>query len=69
MKSLTMSGFLVFDLFPKYMEEFMTIVPKMVADGELKYQEHAYNGLGKVEEAMSDIFLGKNVGKPVVIIP
>lgn len=43
-KSLTMQGFIVYRLLDKYDEAFYEEVPKMIANGEIKYNEHIVRG-------------------------
>ncbi|KAF5320556.1 hypothetical protein D9611_010689 [Ephemerocybe angulata] len=67
-KSITMVGFLVWDLYEGHLDDFYTTVPKLVADGEIKYKEDVTMGLGSLEDAMIGLFKGTNVGKAVVIV-
>jgi NADPH-dependent curcumin reductase CurA len=63
-----MHGFIVTTLWPKYLEEFYKEVPKLIADGEIKYNEVVYKGFQGVEKALEDMFNGVNAGKLVAVL-
>ncbi|KAF9464077.1 alcohol dehydrogenase [Collybia nuda] len=65
-KSLTLSGFLVGRLIPKYRTEFYDTVPGLVASGEIRYSEDVTKGLNKLGEALLSVQKGSNRGKAVV---
>ena len=67
-KQLTLSGFLVKDLFEKYLEQFMRDIPPRVAKGEIKYTEDKRQGLQSVGQLMYDVQAGKNTGKAVIVV-
>ncbi|KAF8994480.1 alcohol dehydrogenase [Cyathus striatus] len=49
-KALSINGFVITPFYPKYHAQFHDEVPKLVADGKIKYREEVYNGLEKVGE-------------------
>jgi len=65
-KSLSINGFIVGRLEPKYMEEFLTVVPQKVASGEIKHKDQVWDGLDKVGEAILAVQKGTNKAKAVV---
>uniref|UniRef100_UPI0031B8B3CB Ene-reductase 1 n=1 Tax=Cyclocybe aegerita TaxID=1973307 RepID=UPI0031B8B3CB len=65
-KSITMTGFIVSRIEPKYSAEFYKEVPAKVASGELKYREHVYNGLEKLGDVILAVQKGENKAKAVV---
>ena len=65
-KSITMQGFIVGRIAPKYEEEFYATFPAKVASGEIKYKEHVFNGLEKTGEAVIAVLKGENTGKAVI---
>ena len=67
-KSISMHGFIVTSLYPKYLDRFYEEVPSLIASGEIKYREVVYKGFGGVAEALEDVFGGVNVGKGVVVL-
>ncbi|EKM53341.1 uncharacterized protein PHACADRAFT_259646 [Phanerochaete carnosa HHB-10118-sp] len=67
-KEITLYGFLVFSLLPKYEDEFYREIPARVAKGEFKYIEDAKKGLEWAGHAILDVQQGKNHGKSVVIV-
>ncbi|KAL0961263.1 hypothetical protein HGRIS_006226 [Hohenbuehelia grisea] len=67
-KRLSINGFLVFDLLPKYGDEFYQTVPAMIARGEIKFLEDKKQGLDKVGEAIYEVQSGKNHGKSVIVV-
>ncbi|KAF8902159.1 alcohol dehydrogenase [Mucidula mucida] len=56
-RSLTINGFLVLDLMPKWEE-----------DGEFKYREEIMVGLEHAGEALRKIQMGENVAKSVIVV-
>ncbi|KAF9068364.1 hypothetical protein BDP27DRAFT_1383609 [Rhodocollybia butyracea] len=67
-RRLTLYGFLVADLAPKWQDEFYQVIPKKLASGEFKYSEDLTRGLEKGCEALRDVQMGKNTGKSVIIV-
>ena len=65
-KSITLHGFFVDRLCPKWNEVFMNIVPSLVASEKLRFKEETFQGLEVVGHALLDLLKGKNVGKVVV---
>ncbi|KAJ3504567.1 hypothetical protein NLJ89_g7871 [Agrocybe chaxingu] len=62
-KTISMNGFLVSHLEPKYAAEFYRELTPKVASGEVKYREHVYGGLEKVGEAILAVQRGENRGE------
>ncbi|KAJ3544722.1 hypothetical protein NMY22_g2672 [Coprinellus aureogranulatus] len=65
-KSISMHGFIVSRLEHKYDEKFYKEIPKLVAEGKLKYREQVYDGLQKVGDAIADVQKGLNKAKAVI---
>ncbi|KAF8996531.1 alcohol dehydrogenase [Cyathus striatus] len=65
-KSLSINGFIVHRLYPKYETQFYDEVPKLLAEGQLKYREHVWEGLDKAGEAILAVQKGLNKAKAVV---
>ncbi|KAF8994481.1 alcohol dehydrogenase [Cyathus striatus] len=65
-KALSINGFIMTPLAPKYGAQFYDEVPKLIAEGKMKYREEVYNGLEKVGEAMSAAQQYTNKAKVVV---
>ncbi|KIK56447.1 hypothetical protein GYMLUDRAFT_47209 [Collybiopsis luxurians FD-317 M1] len=67
-RRITLYGFLVADLAPKWIDEFYRVIPKQLASGEIKYQEDRTNGLENAGEALREVQTGKNTGKKVIVV-
>ncbi|KAJ7364504.1 alcohol dehydrogenase [Mycena albidolilacea] len=67
-KSITVNGFVVFRMKPKYDTEFYETIPRLLASGELKYREEVSRGLETVGHTILRIMEGKNTGKAVVAV-
>ena len=67
-KQLTLSGFFVSDLAPKYFQQFMQDIPPRVARGEIKFTEDKRRGLESVGQLTYDVQAGKNRGKAVIVV-
>ncbi|KAL0576962.1 hypothetical protein V5O48_005033 [Marasmius crinis-equi] len=67
-RSLHIHGFLVFDLAPKWQDEFYKVVPPLVAKGELKHREDITKGLEHTGDALLQVQSGKNFGKKVILV-
>ena len=67
-KSLTVSGFTVFQHEPKYNDEFYATVPPKLASGELKYSEEVTKGLEKVGDVILAVQKGTNKAKSVISV-
>ncbi|KDR74142.1 hypothetical protein GALMADRAFT_157912 [Galerina marginata CBS 339.88] len=65
-KSLSMFGFVVSRLIPKYKDEFYTVLSPLVASGEIKHAEDISNGLDKVGEVLLAVQKGTNTAKAVI---
>jgi NADPH-dependent curcumin reductase CurA len=64
-KAAKMEGFLVRDYFDRY-AEVIPLLESWVLDGSLTYQIDVLSGLDSIEEAMSRVFHGKNLGIQLV---
>lgn len=67
-KEITISGFLVFSLYPKYGQWFYEEIPQRIASGELKYIEDIKKGLEYGGHAIEDVQRGRNFGKSIVLV-
>ena len=65
-KSISMQGFVVSLLLPKYGAQFYTEMSPKVASGEIQHREHVYDGLGSSGEAIVAVQKGLNRAKAVV---
>ncbi|KAF8119780.1 hypothetical protein EV363DRAFT_1195283, partial [Boletus edulis] len=65
---ISMNGFIVSTLSPKYLETFEREVPALVASKELMYREDVTRGLENVEVAFGNLMKGALTGKGVVIM-
>jgi hypothetical protein len=65
-KSLTLQGFIVTRLEAEFDKEFYEVMPKLVAEGKVKWREEVWDGLDKVGHAILAIQQGKNKAKMVV---
>lgn len=66
-KRIRMEGFLVFEYYDKYSEYLEMIIPH-IKEGRIKYVEDVSDGLESAPSALIGLFLGKNVGKQVVVV-
>ena len=67
-KAISVQGLLHHALYPQFEDEFYATVPQVVKDGAIKYREDISQGLETVGQALSDVGLGRNFGKRVVIV-
>lgn len=67
-KEISIHGFVVNTLSPKYLETFERQVPVLVARKELFYREDITRGLENAEVAFDKFIKGAFVGKSVVIV-
>ncbi|KAL4255917.1 Medium-chain dehydrogenase/reductase [Pleurotus pulmonarius] len=68
-KRLTIRGFLVPDLIPKFAGKFFAEVPALVAQGKIRSQEAIVEGLENAPAALLDMLKGGGkVGKVVVVV-
>ena len=65
-KSLTLYGFIVIHLAPKYEKEFYEVLPPLVASGEIKYREEITPGLENVGNVILSVQKGLNKAKAVI---
>ncbi|KAJ7243069.1 hypothetical protein C8J57DRAFT_1367145 [Mycena rebaudengoi] len=67
-KCMSVNGFLVGNLRPKYSKEFReTILPKL-ASGQFKFTEDITKGLDKVGDVILALMKGTNTGKAIVVV-
>ncbi|CAC36904.1 NADP-dependent oxidoreductase, implicated in cellular detoxification [Schizosaccharomyces pombe] len=67
-KSLTIQGFIVANILPQYQEQYFEEMPKLIAEGKIKYKCDVYDGLESAPEAFIGMLQGKNSGKTIVKI-
>jgi len=65
-KSIQIHGFVVVNLVSKWGAEFRETIPKLIANGEIKYNVEVVKGLEKAEETFIGQLSGKVTGKPVI---
>jgi len=65
-KSISMHGFVVGRLMPKYDAQFYTEMTSKVVSGEIQHRQHVYDGIANSGEAIVAALKGLNNGKPVV---
>ncbi|KAF8965858.1 hypothetical protein BDZ97DRAFT_2074402 [Flammula alnicola] len=65
-KSISIHGFIVGRLVPKYGADFYATIPPKVASGEIKHREDVYNGLEKVGDVILAVQKGTNKAKAVI---
>jgi NADPH-dependent curcumin reductase CurA len=65
-KSISMFGFVVSRLFPKYIDQFYTEMTSKVISGEIKHRQHVYDGLANSGEAIAAVQKGLNTAKAVI---
>ncbi|KAI0087955.1 alcohol dehydrogenase [Irpex rosettiformis] len=67
-KEIKIFGFLITSLRPKYVDEFYREVPKLVANGTIKYLEDRTQGLQYAGHALEAVQRGTNKAKSVIIV-
>ncbi|KAG6864893.1 hypothetical protein C0991_006508 [Blastosporella zonata] len=69
-KRLDVRGFIVPEFIPQFIGKFMTEVPALMAQGKLKSEESATEGIENAAQALIDMLIGKGdaVGKPIVVV-
>jgi len=65
-RSITISGFIVYDFFDKNEKEFFVDFPNWVEKGIIKVHETKLEGFEKLPEAYELLYTGGNIGKIVV---
>ncbi|KZO91022.1 NAD(P)-binding protein [Calocera viscosa TUFC12733] len=65
-KDVRMQGFYVFTYEEQYADEFYATVPKLVAEGKIKYTEDVTVGLENAGEVLLKVLQGQNVGKAIL---
>jgi len=68
LKEISIHGFVVTTLSPKYLETFEREVPALIASKELTYKEDVTRGLENAEVAFDNFLKGAFMGKSVVIV-
>jgi NADPH-dependent curcumin reductase CurA len=64
-KRLKMQGYLIFD----YLDQIKQILPEMerwLIEGKIQYRNTEVIGLENAQQALSQLFSGKNTGKLVI---
>ena len=67
-KELAVYGLLNATWEHKYRDEFYKVMPKLVKEGKIKYNEHITHGLENADKALLGLLKGDNKGKAVVIL-
>lgn len=67
-KEISIHGFVVTTLIPKYSETFEREVPALLASKELAYREDVTRGLENAEAALDNFLKGAFIGKSIVIV-
>jgi len=65
-KSLTVRGFIVSDLYPGRTGEILTAINGWLREGKLKYREDVVSGLENAPKAFLGLLEGRNFGKLIV---
>lgn len=67
-RQLTVRGFIVASLYPRWEDSFWKEMPKMVQDGKLKSQEDVRVGMDALAGSFEDLLTGKHQGKLIVLV-
>jgi len=67
-KGISINGFVVSTLSPKYLEAFEREVPALIASKGLTYREDVTRGLENAEVAFDNFLKGAFIGKSVVVV-
>jgi len=67
-KQLAVNGLMVGNYEQKYVDEFYEKVPQLIANGDIKLQEHIYKGLDEAPQSVYDVQKGSNTGKAVIVL-
>ena len=66
-KRITVRGFIVYDLYPKYAEEFKKVVVDAVVKGKIKYRTDVSEvGIEHAVPTFRNMMNGKNFGKAII---
>ncbi|EPQ59836.1 NAD P-binding protein [Gloeophyllum trabeum ATCC 11539] len=65
-KQIKLVGYISSSLIEKHGQEFFTVVPSMIARGEIKHAEHIFQGIEQAGDALAALLGGTNKGKVVV---
>lgn len=65
-KSISMNGFIISRLLPKWSGEFFETVAPLVASGEIKHREDVSNGLETVGDVILAVQKGTNKAKAII---
>lgn len=68
MRRLTVHGLLLPDLVPQYAQRFFTEVPALLSQGKIKASYLVVEGLENADNALVQMFEGKNTGQTVVVV-
>ena len=60
-----MSGFIIFDYQPRYMEAVKRLA-EWVRDGKLRYLEEISDGIEHCPPAIAELYRGENLGKKLI---
>jgi len=67
-KCLSFHGFLASPMHDANADAFFDEMPKLVAEGKIKYREHITRGLENADRALRELFTGENFGKAVILV-
>ena len=68
-KSITMYGFIIFDLVPQYGRQlFVDQYLPLVKNGSIKYREDRSYGLENLADGLVRVLKGENQGKGIVVV-
>lgn len=67
-KAMTIQGIHHHIMLPPFEDAFYATMPQLVKDGAINYREDVSRGLETVGQALSEVVLGKNFGKRVVVV-
>ena len=65
-RSISMQGFVVSRLMPKYIDQFYTEMTSKVVSGEIQHREQVYDGLANGGEVILAVQKGLNSAKAVI---
>lgn len=65
-RNITIYGFRVIDVDAPWIEMFYKEMPKLIAEGEMKYREHVIKGFKGAPQGLLDVLMGRNEGKSVI---
>ncbi|VDB92596.1 unnamed protein product [Peniophora sp. CBMAI 1063] len=65
---ITIRALVVIDWHDMYLAEFYSVVPKKIADGEIKVIEHICDNFEHAGQAFVNMLTGKSIGKSVIVL-